>query len=204
MSNIREPIKKSSIEKKNRIIERGFELMCNKGYHNVNCVDIAAYSNVSTGLIYQYFTDKRDIFIEGVKNYSNKILFPMLDILENQKFDKNKLNIIINDLIDSFIKTHTISKSAHEELMAMSHSDKEIADIFSKREIEFTKKIVEVLLNNGINTINLKEKVHIIIGLVDNLCHDTVYHNHSDIDYKVMKDETIDIILYLLNVKTVE
>ena len=41
MSKIREPIKKSSIEKKNRIIEKGFELMCDKGYYNVNCIDIA-------------------------------------------------------------------------------------------------------------------------------------------------------------------
>ena len=35
--------------------------MCNKGYHNVSCVDIAKYAGVSTGLIYQYFTDKKDI-----------------------------------------------------------------------------------------------------------------------------------------------
>lgn len=30
MGNIREPIKKSSIEKKERIIKKGFELMCEK------------------------------------------------------------------------------------------------------------------------------------------------------------------------------
>lgn len=47
MGNIREPIKKCSIEKKERIIKKGFELMCEKGYHNVNTVDIAKYSNVS-------------------------------------------------------------------------------------------------------------------------------------------------------------
>ena len=63
MGQIREPIKKSSIEKKNKIIEKGFELMCTKGYHNVTCVDIAKYAGVSTGIIYQYFKDKRDIFI---------------------------------------------------------------------------------------------------------------------------------------------
>ena len=46
MSNIREPIKKSSIEKKNKIIEKGFELMCEQGYHNLNCADIAKYEEV--------------------------------------------------------------------------------------------------------------------------------------------------------------
>ena len=62
MGEIREPIKKSSIEKKNKIIEKGFELICNNGYYNVNCCDIAKYSGVSTGIIYQYFKDKKDIF----------------------------------------------------------------------------------------------------------------------------------------------
>ena len=51
MSEVREPIKKTSIAKKERIIKKGFELMCNKGYHNVSCVDIAKYANVSTGII---------------------------------------------------------------------------------------------------------------------------------------------------------
>ena len=115
MGQIREPIKKSSIEKKNKIIEKGFELMCTKGYHNVTCVDIAKYAGVSTGIIYQYFKDKRDIFIEGVKDYSNKIMFPMIDILKENKFDKSNLKDVISRLIDSFIKTHTMSKKAHEE-----------------------------------------------------------------------------------------
>ena len=41
MGEIRNPIKKNSIEKKNKILEKGFTLMCEKGYHNVNSVDIA-------------------------------------------------------------------------------------------------------------------------------------------------------------------
>lgn len=76
ISEIREPIKKSSIEKKEKIIKKGFELMCDKGYHNVSCVDIAKYVSVSTGIIYQYFKDKRDIFIAGTKEYVNNIMFP--------------------------------------------------------------------------------------------------------------------------------
>ena len=84
MGEVREPIKKNSIAKKNKIIADGFELICNKGYHNVSCVDIAKYCCVSTGIIYQYFKDKRNIFIEGVKLYSDKIMFPLLKI-ENKK-----------------------------------------------------------------------------------------------------------------------
>ena len=136
MGEIRKPIKKSSIEKKNKILEKGFTLMCEKGYHNVNSVDIAKYAGVSTGIIYQYFTDKRDIFIEGVKNYSSNIMFPMIDILDNTKIDKNNLEKILNSMIDSFIDTHKMSKKAHEELIAMSHIDDEINQIFKDNELK--------------------------------------------------------------------
>ncbi len=199
MGQIREPIKKNSIEKKNRIIEKGFELMCNKGYHNVSCVDIAKYSNVSTGIIYQYFKDKRDIFIEGVKDYSNKIMFPMIDILDTKSIDKKNLENIISDMIDSFINTHTMSKKAHEELMAMSCLDKEIALLFSQNEMVMTKKISHILENNGIRLNNIEEKIHIVIGLADNYCHEVVYHKHKELNYNIMKQEVLKSILFILN-----
>ena len=201
MGQIREPIKKSSIEKKNKIIEKGFELMCTKGYHNVTCVDIAKYAGVSTGIIYQYFKDKRDIFIEGVKDYSNKIMFPMIDILKENKFDKSNLKDVISRLIDSFIKTHTMSKKAHEELMAMSHLDSEIADIFHENEIRITDKISSELTKNGINTKNQKEKIHISIGLVDNLCHEVVYHKHDNLNYDLMKKEVVSLCVSIFKKK---
>ena len=65
--------------------------MCNKGYHNINTIDIAKEANVSTGIIYQYFNDKRDIFIEGVKDYADNIMFPMINIMDNYVIDKSNL-----------------------------------------------------------------------------------------------------------------
>ena len=193
MGEIRNPIKKSSIEKKNKILEKGFTLMCEKGYHNVNCVDIAKYAGVSTGIIYQYFTDKRDIFIEGVKNYSSNIMFPMIDILDNTKIDKNNLEKILNSMIDSFIDTHKMSKKAHEELIAMSHIDDEINQIFKDNELKMNEKIVNTLKYNNFNVKNLNEKVHIIIGLIDNFCHEIVYHAHTRLNYDEMKIEVINV-----------
>ena len=70
----REPQQKRSIEKKNRIIEVGFLLMCEKGYQKTTTADIAKAAGVSTGIIYSYFTDKHDIFMDGLKAYSQKMM----------------------------------------------------------------------------------------------------------------------------------
>ena len=85
MGKVRIPVKESSLKKKEKIIDVGFRLMCDKGYHNVTCIDIANAAGVSTGIIYQYFKDKLDIFIAGCKKYSQKLMFPMLDILDDVK-----------------------------------------------------------------------------------------------------------------------
>lgn len=198
MSEIRIPTQKRSIEKRNKIIEKGFELMCNNGYYNTNTNEIAKYTGVSTGIIYQYFNDKKDIFMAGVENYANKIMYPMLNILKTQKIDLNNLDEILSDMIDNFIKSHTISKKAHEELMAMSHLDEDVKNIFKNSELEMTNKIVSLLENNEITTNHLKEKVHIIIGVIDNLCHEIVYHKHEQLNYDIMKKEVIKLITSML------
>ena len=198
MSEIREPIKKTSIAKKEKIIKKGFELMCQKGYHNVSTVDIAKYAGVSTGIIYQYFQDKRDIFIDGTKVYANNIMFPLIDILEDMKIDKNDIKGIVEKMIDSFVRTHNMKKEAHEELVAMSCLDKDIAKIFNDSELLMTKKISNLLIYNGFNKENIEEKVHIIIGIIDNYCHEVVYHKHDDIDYAKTKDIILDIIINIL------
>ena len=125
-------------------------------------------------------------------------MFPMLGILETTKIDLKNLNNLLENMIDSFIKSHTISKKAHEELMAMSHLDNDVAKIFKDSELESTNKIVNILNTNGIRKDNLEEKIHIIIAMVDNLCHDIVYHKHENINYNAMKNIVINEIIHLL------
>ena len=190
---IRKPIQKRSIEKKEKIIQSGFELICKKGYYNTNTAEIAKNASVSTGIVYQYFKDKHDIFIEALKKYADNIFYTMLNI-PLKEFDKNDLNKIVRNMIENFIQNHKLSQSAHEEIMAMAHSDKDVAFYFHKREIEMTEKIYDLLVENGFNKKNLMEKSHIAIGLIDNLCHEIVYHKHSNLDYNVM----INICIYTI------
>ncbi|MBR4110539.1 MAG: TetR/AcrR family transcriptional regulator [Clostridia bacterium] len=198
MSDIRMPTQKRSIEKRNRIIEKGFELMCEKGYYNVSTPDIAEAAEVSTGIIYQYFNDKKDIFIEGVKNYSNSIMFPMHSVLENEDLKIDNIEAVVRRMIEAYIKSHTISKKAHEELMAMSHLDEDVSNIFKNSELELTNKIVSIIKNNNIKIKNPIEKIHIAIGIIENLCHELVYHKHKDLNYNVMQDEVVKIITNIL------
>lgn len=194
---IREPIQKRSIEKKQNIIKYGFELICEKGYHNTNTAEIAKVAGVSTGIVYQYFNDKRDIFLQGIEQYSKSLLFPITEMsLKNSKhFD---LKTELNNVIKTSIKNHKISESAHEEIYSLQHSDPDIARIFLNQEIEATNRLIEVLENNNITTSNINEKAHLIVTLIDSLCHEIVYHKHTNMDYKAMQEIVVETILNLL------
>lgn len=195
INEIREPIQKRSIEKKEKIIKAGFELICEKGYYNTNTAEIAKAAGVSTGIVYQYFKDKHDILVEGIKRYASEIFYPMLNATSNIKIDKNNLDTILRNMINTFIENHKLSQVAHEEIMAMTHSDKEIAEFFQQNEMTMTKNISRILVDNGFDSKNLDEKVHIAIHLIDDLCHEIVYHKHKDLDYDVMINLVIENIL---------
>lgn len=198
MSETRMPVQKRSVEKRERIVRNGFELMCNNGYFNTTTSDIAKYVGVSTGIIYQYFNDKKEIFIEGFSKYSDDIMFPILDILKNNTIKLDNMEKLLNEMLNVFIEKHTLLKRAHEEMLALAHLDEDIDKIFLEQEIEATKAVTNVLRENGIGGEGLQERVHIIIGIVENYCHEIVYHKHSILNYDVMKNEVINVICHML------
>lgn len=197
---IRDPKQQRAIEKKERIIESGFKLICEKGYYNINTAQIAKKAGVSTGIVYQYFKDKYDIFITALEKYGDDIFFPMLK-MKNDKIDVKNFKSIMNDMIKRYTENHLVSKIAHEEIMAMVHSDKKVAEYYYKRELEMTYFIKNLLLNSGITDEFLNEKVHVMIGMVDNLCHEVIYHKHEQMNYNAMTNIVLENILYLFKIQ---
>ncbi len=200
MNQIREPKQKRSIEKKEKIIEVGFELICKNGYYNTNTAKIAKEAGVSTGIVYQYFNDKHDIFIDGLNKYSNKIFFPFT-FNSNKIIKKEDLESFFTNLINKYISNQKLSQSAHEEIMSLVHSDKEVAHFYYKSELDATYNLCNYFTSCNINSNNLDEKIHIIIGLIDNLCHENLYHKHNEMDYSIMKSLTIKCIINLIKTK---
>lgn len=197
INDIREPKQKRSIEKKEKIIDAGWKLISTGGYYNTNTAEIAKEAGVSTGIVYQYFKDKHDILISGLSKYGSEVFYPVIK-LDNVKLDKSNFIIMISNMIDSYIDEHNISKDVHAEIMAMVHVDKDVASFFYNREIELTNELYNIFIDIGIDKNNLLEKVHIIIGIIDNLCHEVVYHKHNEMNYSSMKKIVIDIIKNLI------
>ena len=196
-NEIREPVQKRSIETKDKIIEAGFDLICHDGFYNTNTSKIAKKAGVSTGIVYQYFKDKRDIFLAGLDKYADDIFYPMID-MPDISLNKSNLPTIMKDMINKYINNHKLSQIAHEEITAMTHSDKDVAYYFHKKDMEMTKRFSNILVENNFKINNMDEKVHVVIGLIDNLCHEIVYHKHKELDYDLMTDIVVNTIVDIL------
>lgn len=71
------------------------------------------------------------------------------------KFDKNNFDQLLKKMIEHYINNHKVSNTAHEEIMAMVHSDKRVAEYYYKRELDMANSLKEILLSNGFKEDNL-------------------------------------------------
>lgn len=203
-ATIREPQQKRSIEKKKRIMEAGIKLICKNGYHNTTTADIAKAAHVSTGIVYSYFKDKKDILLYGLELIFKQIQNPIYDFfkpLHNNSVQFHNTSDFTRNLgilIDSFVTRHMQFKELHQELIALSNTDSDIADIVRKFENVLILKLTELCHEEGITSPHLTEKIHIMYHMVESYCHELIYNKNDTLDYDAVKLETIRCIHYFL------
>lgn len=193
--NIREPKQKRSIEKKERIIEAGYKLFAEKGYFNTNTAEIAKVAGVSTGIVYGYFHDKRDILLGAMEIYIRKVFTPIFSLLDDiSSLDFKK---IITSAIDHVVRAHKTNAAMHTTLHSLSSEDEIVGGRFASLEEEMTKKMSEKLISLGYPRERVYEKVHTAMDVIQSIAHEEVYDKHSYIDYFVMRTLVTDMLVRL-------
>ena len=192
-NEVRQPQQERSIEKKNKIIEAGYQLFSEVGYYGTNTKEIAKRAGVSTGIVYGYFQDKRDILICVLEIYINKVFDPFFKLFDKLT-DPIDFDIVIPKIINQAISTHKNNRKIHEALHSLASSDEAISAQFIALEDDITLKIAEKFTNLGVNVENAVEKIHFAMDIIQSFSHEYVFDKHEYIDYIVMKDMVIKII----------
>lgn len=195
---IRKPQQKRSIEKKNRIIEAGFELFSKQGYGNTNTTEIADKAGVSTGTVYSYFKDKKDIYITAFDHFFDGLFQPLLKELADTT-NPIGLQDLISKCVDLFAKMFRQAKRAYAELNIMQESDPELMAHFAKYEDEILTAIVMALERMNINKQNLKEKIFILYVLAEALGAEQAHDYHENIDTDIVASEMSALIINMFN-----
>ena len=160
MTKTRVPTQKRSIEKRQKIVKAGFDLFCEKGYYKTNTAEIAKYASVSTGALYSYFEDKRQIFIEAFQQHLDAISSELLQQLISLP-ELLELSTFIEKWIEVYIDLYAKSNHALVQLRLVIVDDKEINQHFSALENTYFSNIADILKTRGIICADLFEKVYI-------------------------------------------
>jgi len=194
--SVRNPQQQRSIDKKNRIIRAGYELFAEKGYFNTNTAEIAKRAGVSTGIVYGYFHDKRDVLIEALDLYTELNLSPVITMIDelSAPLDFEKL---LYRFIDEVVEIHSQNSGIHQALHSLSSYDSAVNAKFMEFEAKLTDRICEKLRALGYNFVGLTEKVHLATELIQSYAHECVFDRHDYIDYAVMRDTAVKLLAQL-------
>lgn len=195
-NDVRQPQQERSIEKKNRIIEAGYQLFSEVGYYGTNTAEIAKRAGVSTGIVYGYFQDKRDILICVLEVYINKVFDPILKFFDKLKAPVN-YSTIVAEIIESAIKIHKTNAKMHEALHALATTDEVVNSEFIALEDAITVKIAEKLDLLSEKIENPMEKIHFAMDIIQSFSHEYVFDKHEYIDYFVMREMVTKIVINL-------
>ena len=195
---IRTPQQKRSIDKKNRIIEAGYELFARDGYFNTNTAQIAKHAGVSTGIVYGYFRDKRDILLEVLSIYIDRVFTPVMDIFENLQAPLD-FEPLLGTIIDETVSIHKNNDAIHEALHSLSSTDEAVSNKFLELEKDMTMNIVDTLKSIGYAPVDIYERVHLAMETIQSYAHECVYDLHDYIDYDKMRAGVIKMLLHQFN-----
>ena len=193
MSEVRTPRQERSIATKNKIIEAGYELFSKVGYYSTNTAEIAKQAGVSTGIVYGYFKDKRDILLDVLDIYLKKVLDPVFVTFDALTAPVN-FESLVPQILDVTIDAHRNNANIHEALHAMTASDEAVNIKFIELEDKMTVRIADKLTSLGVGTNAINEKIHLAIGIVQSFAHECIFDRHEYLDYEKMRSICINTI----------
>lgn len=196
MPDVRQPQQKRSIETKNKILSAAYELFSEAGYHNVNTKDIAERAGVSTGIIYGYFNNKKDILLDVIDVYLKKIFTPIKDMTDELTYPVD-FTALIKHVLNETIRTHQTNEQIHQVLHSLSGTDKDVEEKFLTLEENITVNLAEKLSEIGYKTESLREKIHFAMNVVQFYAHECVYDKHTYINYEAMEKIVADCLIGL-------
>lgn len=197
MADKRIPVQRRSIERKQKILSSGFKLFCEHGYYKTNTIEIAKHAGVSTGAVYSYFKDKREIYIAAFDSYLEEISGRLFEELEQSQ--TLPLPDFVENWVTVYLELYADSGHALAQLRMMILEDEEINRHFSDLENEYFMKLIRLLNKNGVERADLMETIYTCCILIDALRQEQSSFSHIGLNFFILKEQVTSTILQLLS-----
>lgn len=188
---------------KERLVESATALFSEKGYHKTNTNEIANKAEVAVGSFYQYFPDKKSIFIELVKRHLDEIDRDFFSKEISQLVIFNDEREVINTLIRNTYFYYKRDMRFHVQAEMLIPSIPEIGDMYSAHDERMTAKSREMLLLFGdrLSTKNIDDAVFIINTAIESVVQEIIAEHSGEREKRLLSELSDMIHRYLFRGK---
>jgi TetR/AcrR family transcriptional regulator, biofilm operon repressor len=195
--NTRVPKQKRSIEKKEKIIEAAYEIFSRDGYFGTNTAQIAKEAGLSTGSVYAYFNDKKDILLECLYKYGDNLTQEIAE-----KIDALTVSGDIFETVRSVLlicaKYHSKRRPFHDDVMSLQFRDEDINQYFINIREKMSDAIVKHLEKSEYAFRNEREQTYLMFQMVSGIEDELAFNHSPGIDPDILVDECANSIISML------
>jgi TetR/AcrR family transcriptional regulator, biofilm operon repressor len=195
--DVRIPRQKRSIEKKEKIIEAATLIFMEQGYMNTNTADIAKAAGISTGSVYAYFEDKKDILLPCLYRFGEPLTQQISEKVGSLSFTEN-INHMIENVLGIFVNYHNWTKRLHDEIMSLQYIDDDIRNYFNNIQKTMMNAVTEQLRTAGYFLPHEREQTFLIFQMIMGIEDELAFNHSPDMNQKILIDECVKAIVPML------
>ena len=201
MENTAKPVQARSQKTREKLLKAAISMYAKKGYHRTTVDEIAVEAGVSTGIAYRYFRNKKDLLLSALafadKDIQETANLDSIDTLDNT----TDFRLYLDKVLKGFEDIHVKFRDIHEELEGLQHTDQDVRKFYAEVSLDMMNRVIEKLRAFLHDEEHIREKAYLAVSMVEQYCHLKMNRELIDLDFDVLREETIDTVLHILQSK---
>lgn len=195
--NVRVPQQKRSIEKKERIIEAASRIFMEIGYLNTNTADIAKEAGISTGSVYSYFQDKKDILLECLDRFGDTLTQQICKSISSLSVTGD-ISSTIKSVLRIFVNMQNWTKLLRDEILSLKYIDQDVKNYFLNIQDKMMEAVTMQLEASGYTFRHKREQTFLLFQMIMGIENELAFDHSPDINQDILIDECAQTIVPML------
>lgn len=186
-----------NLSKREAIMEAAVKVFSEQGFYKAKVETIAEVAGIGKGTIYEYFSSKKDLFLEMVEYFSLKYINMIEFRLASKVTAVEKLEAFIDFQIEIAFRFAPVVKVFHQ----FNYWTEEDFCLKFKKVKEKKSAVLNLIFQKGMETgefkkLNTNVASNLINGALMVLTSSIVMFNDRSLDTEQVKRDLLDVFLY--------
>ncbi|MCR4955729.1 MAG: TetR/AcrR family transcriptional regulator [Lachnospiraceae bacterium] len=186
-----------AIETKEKLMNAALELYLERDYHTITVDEVAKKAELSTGIAYRYFKNKKELLLASLE-YAVEDILNQADTQDVDFLKFVSTYDLANYLLTWYVSTYRDNHEVYEIIEGLKRGDEEIRELYDKLEERTVERIFFKTKQVLPGVKKLPERVLMVVGMMRGYCTITLNDRQEGLDYDFIRHKTIEEIVETL------